>query len=375
MSGAVGPFLDGGGSGPPSNTPGGDLSITNPQSLPLPPIPPNVASVASPTDGVPQTGQPLWIRRWSLTIGPAGGEPNAARDLSQFSFEFEVNMQQNATAWLARVKVWNPPPDLVGKVGKEYTNVLLKAGYMAPSKQYGTVAQGQINYYHYGRQSETDTYLEVFMAMHDTAYTAAVVNTWVPAGSTTDVVIDQLLIALAPYGVTRSQITQMSQEKSPRGRAIVGMVRDVARDIAQSEDAKWFIDTDGKFHVLRQDEILALGSESVPILSTKTGLIGWPTQTLGNGVAIQSLLNPAIHPGKKIKVEADINRRVAGPGTELIETQFKAQEPLTAAISTDGYYTVGKVTHSGQNRGNAWYSHIVTQAFANQKPSILTSAG
>ena len=348
-----------------------EVVVTAPRPLPVPPIPPNI--IPAQPNSVPQTGQPLWIRRWKLSVGNVSGAQ--AIDLSQFSFEFEVSMQQNQTPWKGRVKVWNPPPTLAGQIGKEYTNISLDAGYMQPSQQYDNVIQAQLTYWRWGRQNATDTFLELFIAMYDTAFTAAVVNTWVPAGATKDTTLDAVLAALAPYGVTKGQITQLSQDKAPRGRALVGMVRDIMRDFARTENAKWFIDKDGKLHLLSQDEALALGNTKVPLLSARTGLVDVPTQVLGSGIEIHSLLNPALRPGMQVQVDAaSINQLQTTDNSPFLKTSMTAQDPITAKINQSGLYIIGQIKHFGQNRGNPWYSHMVTSVFGNQAPSIPLSA-
>jgi hypothetical protein len=314
------------------------------------------------------------MRKWSLTVGDIGGQN--AYDLSQLGFEFDVQMQTSPTVWKAHVRIWNPPPDLPGKVGKEYTHVNLDAGYMPPSKQYGNVIQGMINYYHWGRQNATDVFLDLHMAMHDTAFTAAVVNTWIPIGATKNDIVNQVVtMAMAPYGIVIGQITDLGPEKSTRGRALAGMARDILRDMARTADAQWFIDNDGKLHMLKQSEILSLGNVSVPLLSPSTGLIDVPTQVMGSGVEIQCLLNPSIRPGTRVQVDDKyVNRVGAIDGSEAFKTTFQAQSPLTAKLAPGGYYSVGQVKHWGANRGTPWYSRIITQSFTSVQPQApLTS--
>ena len=345
-------------------------------SLPTPPIPPsgaqpsstpqqNITSTSLPGDGKTQTGQPLWIRRWKLTVGSASG--TQAKDMSQFAFEFDVTLTLYQTINVAHVKVWNPPDDIVAKIGKEYTHVQLDAGYMSPSDQYGTIAKGQITYYRHGRQNATDTFLEMTLAMYDTAYTAAVVNRWMPAGTTGNDVMNAVIQAMSPYGVTLGQIPDMSSNQSPRGRTLVGMARDVLRDVARSQNATWFIDNDGKLHMLKQEDKLKMGNQTVPILNSRSGLLDVPTQVLGSGIEAHSLLNPSIIPGGQIRINqksvtgVPVITSLGTTGSQMVQTNFLAQTKTAPVLDADGNYIVGEVKHVGQNRGTPWFSMITTK--------------
>jgi hypothetical protein len=338
--------------------------------------PANVTSVKSPGDGTPQPGGKLWMRKWRLTIGPSSGESNKSIDLSLLDFEFTVDQQINVQPWVAQIKVWNPSPDIVSLlINKQLTVVMLEAGYQSPSAQYGRVFAGQITYFKHGRANATDSFMELHAATNDTAINAAVVNTWLPVNWQTEDAINALQAAMLPYGVTLGQIpADLDKTKQPRGRLMFGMARDYLRDIERTEHAHFFTDSKGHLHLLRDNEALNMGSQLVPILNQRTGLIDVPTRTMDGAVEATCFLSPAITPGMQVHIN---NTDVAGfsqvDTDQQISDSFKfssANNPMV--FKADGYYLVGAVKHQGQNRGNPWYSHLTTNRII-QEPDLKKS--
>jgi hypothetical protein len=352
--------------------------------------PANVTAVRDPADGTVQSGGKLWMRKWKLSIGPpsggsgapvpGGNVPSSSNvpanqygppapqqgggiDLSLLDFEFDVEQAQYQPPWKARIKVWNPNQTILGGLAsKELSHVYLEAGYQSPSQQYGRVFAGLINFYRHGRQNATDTFVELYATTYDTGVNAAVVNTWLPAGYQTQDAINAVLSAMTPYGITLGQMpNNLSTTAQPRGRLLFGMARDYLRDIARTEKANFFIDTQGRLHMLKEDDVLAMGSEVVPVLNSKTGLIDVPTRTMDGAIECHCLLNPAIVPGSQIHIN---NQDVAGFDAINVDALPNDAQKFTDAsivFKADGYYPVGSVRHQGQNRGNPWYSHIITK--------------
>jgi len=366
-----------GGIGGSISTGGSPISST-PVSARTAPQQQNVTSTRNPTDGVPQEGQPLWMRKWHLTIGsnqPGSNGGDNAYDLSQFAFEFDITLQQAQFGNVGKVTVYNMDQSLLEKVGKDITNLSLEAGYSSPSNQYGAVIRGQIVFLKAGRRSATDTFAEFTVQIWDQALNAAVVNTWLPAGYVKSDIVNAAVQVMVPGGVTVGQITQLGDEKATRGRLLFGMARDILRDVARSADAQWFIDQSGKLHMLKQGELLAMGTQTVPVLNSKSGMVDVPVLVPGSGIEVHCLLNPRIKPGEQIQVnEADIVRTVStSESNQYLADQLKLM--MTARKSVSGHYPVLKVRHFGANRGNPWYSHIVTDYPLGQRPSVVTSAG
>lgn len=382
MSVTTTPRVDGGSGGG-----GGGSDITLPpvevtaKRLPIT-APSNVTSVRSPNDGKTQQGEQLWMRKWKLTVGTPQGDK--AMDLSLLDFEFTINQDRYKVPWTGRIKIWNVGDNIISRMNKELTKVYLKAGYQEPSNQYGDLFAGQINYFKHGRQNATDTFVEIFASTFEDPLRSAIVNTWLPVGYAKKDEIQAVAAALAPWGITLGQVTDLkdANTKAPRGKLMFGMAADYMRDIERTQKAHFFTDTDGRLHLLKDSEALALGSETIPILTSKTGLIDVPTTTLDGAAEVQCLLNPRITPGTRIRIA---NKTAHKKPDEAITKYTNVDTSVLVAdayklsltefnFHADGTYTVGAVRHQGANRGNPWYSHIITLK-VDQVPGLTTSAG
>ena len=206
---------------------------------------------------------------------------DTALDLSNLAFSFNVEETSlNAAAYTATFTIYNLAPDMVQRFEKELTVVYFEAGYRKPAHQYGKLFTGPITYFRHGRQSATDTFVEIHaMSQAEQPFNRAVVNTTLPAGHTQKDVLNALMVVLAPYGINLGQVTDLGSAQSPRGRVCYGNVSDVLRDLAQTSNANAFTDRDSKLHVLKEDEALDMHSDAIPVLNSKTGMIGIPTVT------------------------------------------------------------------------------------------------
>jgi hypothetical protein len=294
-------------------------------------------------------------------------------DLSPLAFTFSIEQTQLMTPWIGRITVFNVGDDIISRMQKELTHVYLEAGYQPPSRQYGKLFAGEIAYYRRGRQA-TETFVEIVAVQADQPLNAAVVNTWIPAGFKPVDVVTMCLMAMP--GITLGQVTDLGDGKSPRGRTLFGMASDILRDVAQSANANVYIDSNNQLHMLTESEYLQMRTETVPVLNSRSGLIGVPTQTLGAGVEARSLLNPAIIPGSQVKIDerAVMTATAVQPG-RLPDTNVALQFSQMS-LATDGFYVVGAVRHWGQNRGNPWYSDITTKPIdpTKQPIGVRTSA-
>lgn len=319
-----------------------------------------VTAKRDPPEAAKETdGSLLWMRQWKLTVGKESGE---AVDLSQLGFTFEVSEQQVSSPWQARFMIYNVGDNIIARMQKELTILYFEAGYRKPSTQYGKVFQGPINYYRRGRESATDTFVEIYAMANDLPVNTATINTTLPAGHTQEDVVKAVALAMAPYGVGLGQITELGKEKSPRSRTLYGMAVDVLRDISQTVNANWFLDKEGKLHIIKEDESLKMSDTAIPVLNSKTGMIGVPVQTSDGGVEVRCLLNPSVKPGGQIK----INNKDVTTSTQVTEgmlpnTEFKLNQQ-SMMLASDGIYTVGAVKHTGESRGNAWYTDITTMS-------------
>lgn len=281
-----------------------------------------------------------FIRKWDLTVGTGG----QSIDLSSMRIRFSIRQNRLQSPSNADIIVTNLSPDTSKLIEKEGTTVSFSAGYEG---SYGVLFQGDIIQKRSGRETPTETYLSILAAGGDRAYNFATVNKSLSSGSTFRDHVDMVLEAMKPYGITAGFIADLGQTKMARGRAFFGMARDVMRDLAQSTGCAWYIQNN-KLNVVKNDEGLPGGTIQ---LNANTGLIGRPTQTF-DGIIGRCLLNPNLRPDSLIEInQSSIDKAAFSP-----DYTAAVQNSMIPSVAEDGTYRVLLVDHSGDNRGQPWYS-------------------
>lgn len=102
------------------------------------------------------------------------------------------------------------------------------------------------------------------------------------------------------------------------------------------------------------------------LISPSTGLIGVPEQTQ-NGLTIRVLLNPSTRIGQLVRVDATINKAKLSLHTkEIAVNRFLQQSALLESAS--GLYYVMRADHSGDTRGEEWYTDLTCLAVDASAP-------
>jgi hypothetical protein len=279
----------------------------------------------------------------SLVVSSAAGE---GLDLSGLRIVFKVKKSDAQTPNTATIRVYNLAQETVNKIRKEFSKVMLQAGY---DSNYGIIFSGNIKQTSFGREGGTDTFLDIAAGDGDSAYNFAVVNTTLAAGATQKDQINASAAALASHGVSKGHIDVAAGAGLPRGKVMYGMAHKALRQSTKTSNASWSIQ-DGKMQVVHAEGVLP---NQAVVLTSKTGLVGTPEQT-ADGIKIRCLLNPTLKIGGKVQIdEKDI------ADAKLQDTDKDAQVNKPVAIEKDGFYRALVVEHSGDTRGNDWYSDII----------------
>jgi hypothetical protein len=324
---------------------------SGPGSNPLP---------ASPSD--------QFLRRWSLVLGTGTPGTAPAGDSLVLStsdegldprIKFEVRQADNQTPNTAIIRCYNLADTTALKAVTEFTRVVLSAGYM--TGRFGVIFDGNIKQFKKGRESTTETYLDIFAADGDLAYNTASISQTIAAGSTSEERFKALQKAWADAGLqTPPNAFDLKEQILPRDRVYWGMTADETQWFAKSHDATWNI-TNGKF-VLTPNTAYASGD--IVVLTSQTGMIGFPEATQ-DGVMVTCLLNPSIQLRQRIKLDnKSINFYFAPGGSPTGESGvifpgYAGGVNYFASPATDGIYCALVIDYSGDSRGYAgspWYN-------------------
>ncbi len=244
--------------------------------------------------------------------------------------------------------IYNPSPETVRKIDKEFTRLVINAGY---DGNYGQIFSGRIRWRRYGRSSQTDTYVQLQAGDGDKELNYSVVSKTLSSGYSQDDVTEALAQS-ANLTIGYSNVKPLNGPS--RGRALFGMVKDRMRDHAATNNVTFNV-SNGAIQIV---PLLAYMPGDAIELTPKTGLIGMPSITF-QGIEAKMLLNPAIKIGCLIKIDQRFIQDVAlSPSFS-----YSGVDPLTRPdLDSSGLYKVLFSQFTGDTRGNDWYTDVITCA-------------
>ena len=282
-----------------------------------------------------------------------------ALNLSDMQFTFHTVQQDVESPNNCSIRVFNLSKPTTRLIQAEFDKVVINAGY---SGQYGEIFQGDIKQFRMGRLNATDTYLDILAADGDFAYNNARVEQTLSAAQNTPAGrLDMVMKALGPYGVTQGHTPPFfgGVLPNPRGKVAFGMARRELRGLAASNLATWSIDN-GKVNIIPMSGYLP---GAAVVLTALTGLIGLPEQT-NEGIKAKCLLNPLITVGGLVQIDNDsINQLVKqNPNAAPVAYNQYTGIQYLASTASDGLYRVYVAEHSGDTRGQDWYTELTCLA-------------
>jgi hypothetical protein len=328
------------------------------------------------TESITVVGHPphstrQYLRSASLIVGDASGN---GLDLSALRLVFTVRHSSVQTPRTLEARISNVSKATAGTVQKEFTRVILSCGYNGALAK---LFDGQIRQIKFGRESPTDTYLDIIAADGDQAYSTGFINQTLAAGWKAPDIQSQIVAATSGLGLTAGT-PPPDTAAGVRPKVMFGPIRDHCRILARSTGTSWSIE-DGalNFAPLNQPSGASTQSQNAIVLSPSTGLIGIPKQTL-DGVEATCLLNPRIKADRYVKIDSSL----IAAATVSTDYQAVKNNPNQVENGSSGYikglspsgtYRVVYVDHIGDTRGNDWFSTIV--GFADDGNAKMGQAG
>ncbi|MGN4188678.1 phage protein [Burkholderia gladioli] len=289
-------------------------------------------------------------RKFSLIIGQDTGD---ALDFSDLRVKFDIKRGDRETPNSALVQIYNLSDSTSKRVEKEFTRIVIQAGYPG---NFSIVFDGEIKQIWRGRDSPTDTFLNVLAADGDSGYCFAKVIQTLSAGWTYQDLANTALRAMAPYGITPGYMAPLQNNPMPRGRPIFDLARDVLRKVARANQMVWSIQ-DGRIIMVPET---SYAPYDIPEINSVTGMVGWPVQMI-NGITFKTLLNPSL----KIGGLVHLNNASIQQYQQSLNVNQQGQRFRIASdnkIDSDGFYYLMSVNHKGDTRGNEWYSDALCLA-------------
>lgn len=304
-----------------------------------------------------------YIRKASLVLL----EGQAGLDLSQMHFTFKTSQADDESPSNCAIRVHNLSEATVKTIKKEYSRVILQAGY---ESSFGVIFDGTIKQFRIGRESDgATTFLDILAADGDIAYNYATVNTSLAAGSTVQQRIDQSLNAFNQLNLVRGSVTvpEGAGGTLPRGKVLWGMAKSQLRAQVQNAGATWTIQN-GKINVIPLTGYLP--GEAV-VINAETGLIGRVEQT-SEGMRARVLMNPKLTVGGLVRIdEKSVNQtQQRGGGQLLAYDKIKNSVQMFASVQADGLYRVYVAEYLGDTRGQDWYVDLICLSIDPQTKEV-----
>lgn len=305
-----------------------------------------------------------WKRNCKLTIQIDANDPKAL-DLSQFKIVFTVGQATSEQPKAAEIYIYNLSASTMNLLAgvdsqKINTQVILECGY---GSELSVVFKGRVFQYRRGRDNPTDTWLCVLAISGDAVQNDALVNQSVPAGTSKNDVSNILVSETNKYGLVTGEIASISEQQYPRGRVFFGSLHDSIQQFGKENNVEFDYADD----VISSINTLRYSVEPVQVLTPKTGMVGMP-QLTSEGLIVKCLLNPKLKRKGRVQVDMsnlqteayDISWTTGGP-----DQVFKNPKGIEAA---KGIFVIQAIEHSGDTRGDEWYTHLVCTAIKGIVP-------
>lgn len=291
------------------------------------------------------TGQ-QYLRRAQLLIAL----DSEAIDLSELHFRFAIKRGDNQTPNSAEIRIYNLDDYTAKKIQRQYTQIILNAGY--ETANYGLIFTGNIDQVRRGRETPTDTVVDITASDGGLAYGWAVSNGNLAAGSTLPQIFSQLVKDFQSVDgtITGPTPSDLAGLALPRGKVMFGMTRDYMRDLSDTAAATWGIN-DKKVGI---SGLTTSKIQNAVELTPATGLIGLPQQLI-NGFHFRALLNPNLKINTCVNVPNDLIQKYRYP----LDIQSQPGTTFVPVTDANGNYRVIYAEHTGDTRGQEWYTDLI----------------
>lgn len=313
--------------------------------------------------------QPIKDTGSGVVTQPTGQGVN----LSELRFTFDIKNGDTECPNTATIRVYNLKKDTRQKIINEFDTVSLQAGYQG---NIGIIFRGTIKQFVAGNENNVTSFLEIRAADGDPNYNFGLFGSngqgvTLASGWTSANILDHVVSAFGlPADTNARDVTARSggvNLTQVRGKVLFGLARAQASNLAATANARFSIQNG----VVTFVPLTGYLPGQAVQLNSLTGMVGTP-ETTDNGIQVTCLLNPLIKIGGQIQINnKDITQTIIKDRVGL--NQFAEVAPFIADATEDGFYRVLVAEHSGDTRGQDWYTKITALSLdqtSNVKNSV-----
>ena len=297
----------------------------------------------------------LFKRKLRLIIQEATG---AGLDLGSLACRFDVERVANSIN-RAKITVWNLSDTTLGLLTGRHRLVRLEVGY---DDTLSTLFQGGIKNV-FTTQEGPDRITEIFASDGGRDYSGSMVALSFSDGTDLHAIIQAVVASFTD--VQMGSLRSVTNRSTFGARSEFGRTSWILDGLARSFGFNWSIQN-GIFVAYDKGET---STAQIVTLSRETGMVGTPVAST-TGLEVLTLINPEIRPGGLVNV-VTAGARVAA---SIVTLATAAAQPVpvapplapTGPLSPNlrmvgqqgGVFSVYRVTHVGETRGQPWYSRV-----------------
>lgn len=297
-----------------------------------------------------------YLRQCRLVVSDNDGN---SEDLSVLRVSFKITHGIQTTPRVLAARVYNPAPATIVACKHMYQQVTLAVGYGDRTQE---IFVGKIWQTRDGRESPTDSFLDIFATTGEEAFTFGTVSTTLNEGWTHQDVHETIAKSMSADNVKAGTLPKV-RGTGARPKVLYGMSRDHARSLSVSTNSVGGIDGNELHYISVQDIGRPKDNDTVLVISPQTGLIGTPVQTQ-DGINFKCLIDPKIRVNSTVRLEdvkvldAQADPNVASTNNGNLIGGYDGTQASVLGLSPTGTYSVIWVEHEGDTRGNPWYSSV-----------------
>lgn len=299
-------------------------------------------------------GNILYGRRYRIVVSNSNG---IGLDVSDLHCTFNIQKVINQQPPYCTIEIYNLNPETENFIINAGDRVTVEAGY--EGSQYGLIFQGDIILPIRDKPDNVSYRLTLYALDSNRQMTTSIVNMTLNKGQSARSLV-QNIASKATIPTPLGDISQqISTNQLPRGKAMFGLARDYFRQIAQMNNLAFYAE-DGKINLIHASDP---PSGEIFDLTPDSGLIGQPSQQ-DIGVQFQCLLNPSLKINSMVHID-----------NSLIQAQAYQVGSSTPPRNLDskGIYRICGITHTGDTRGDSWYTSCTTVSQAGGIPGMISA--
>lgn len=317
----------------------------------------------------------IWLRRWDILVYESdGGSPPILLTSSDFGpnalrATFDIQTATFTDRWYADIEIFNLDSKTTDTLLTKDMKVIVNAGYK--NAQYGEIYRGRILQPAWERENATDFRTTLHCMMGYSKEGSNFINKARGQGATQRDIIQHIADNTREQLRIKNLSGINNTVKLPRGQVYFGNPERLFRQVCDANAARFWNEDDGLSFGGFADDGFATdvvndpalyGNATTPsysrpidiaqaiVYSPSTGIVGTPQGTQ-DGIVFRVLLDNRVRPRVPMQ-------QVAIDNSSIRIAKWNVGE-WPSILDRDGVYMVRGVHHSGDTRGQQWYTEII----------------